>query len=142
MADIDAKRAVVNELRAMFELPSAADDDVVRDEFDNWFRPHLEDIGWRLVPIEEKKRSWWSRLFSNTAGVPHHCRDCGAAMSYGKNGAGRWAALCPHMWLSLGDGTFTNNFPGHSVRITESKPDWGDCGHDHEERSLLRGYPV
>jgi hypothetical protein len=77
------------------------------------------------------------------AGIPHICLSCGEPMSYGKNAAGRWAALCPKMWLSLGDGEMTHNYSGHSVRrLGTTPPDWGDCGHEHEERSLLRGYPV
>lgn len=85
--------------------------------------------------------TWLARWFL-MAGVPHHCRSCGEPMSYGCNDAGRWAALCPRMWLSLGDDYERYNNPGHSVRVTERQPEWGGCGHEHEERSLLRGYPV
>ncbi len=80
----------------------------------------------------------WLRM----SGVPHFCQACGDPMSAGSNRAGRWAACCPRMWLSLGDGSYENNYVGHSVRLLSGPPLWGDCGHDHEVRDLLRGYPV
>lgn len=72
---------------------------------------------------------------------PHKCLACGRILSFGANDAGRYAVLCPPMWLSLGDGRIEHNYVGHTVRVTESRPDF-DCDHDHEERYLIRGYPV
>ena len=80
----------------------------------------------------------WGRM----SGVPHLCQACGKPMSAGQNGAGRWAVCCPDMWVSLGDGYLEHNYPGHSVRELSGPPLWGNCGHDHEVRFLLRGYPV
>ena len=72
---------------------------------------------------------------------PHTCLSCGEPLTFGANDAGRYAVLCGRMWLSLGDGYLRHNHPGHTVRVTVSRPDF-DCDHDHEERSLWRGYPV
>ena len=82
-------------------------------------------------------RRWW-----RMEGVPHRCLACGDPMSAGENDAGRWVACCPRMWVSLGDGSIEHNYPGHSVRVLSGPPLWGDCGHEHEVRHLLRGYPV
>jgi hypothetical protein len=89
-----------------------------------------------MTLLSRARRAW--RMF----GVPHLCLSCGEPMSTGTNTVGRWVACCPKMWVSLGDGTLEHNYPGHSVRLLSGPPMWGDCGHDHEVRHLLRGYPV
>lgn len=64
---------------------------------------------------------------------PHKCLECGRPLTYGHNEAGRWWVACGKMNLTLGDGYLSTNHRGHTVRVTESEPEWS-CDHDHVER--------
>jgi hypothetical protein len=63
-------------------------------------------------------------------------------MSAAENDAGLWIACCPRMWVSFSDTFIDHNYVGHTIGRISGPPLWGDCGHEHEVRFPLRGYPV
>jgi hypothetical protein len=45
------------------------------------------------------------------------------------------------MWVSFSDTYLEHNYVGHTAGRVSGRPDWGDCGHEHEETYPVRGYP-
>lgn len=89
------------------------------------------------MSLIDRVRRWWSM-----SGIPHVCQNCGRSLSQRQNGAGLWVVCCPDMWVSFSDTNLEHNYVGHTALRVSARPDWGDCGHNHEETCPLRGYPV